>query len=72
MCIRDRYGDDRKAIRSLFSSDLISFFESQPTYHVESNGNSVLIKGVDRLASIEEIKKMMAFAEGLGDALTEK
>ena len=55
-----------------FLRDLISFFESQPTYHVESNGNSVLIKGVDRLASIEEIKKMMAFAEGLGDVLAEK
>ena len=51
---------------------LISFFESQPTYHVESNGKSVLIKGGDRLASIEEIKKMMAFAEGLGDVLSKK
>ncbi len=66
------YGEDRKAIRSLFSSDLISFFESQPTYHVESNGRNVLIKGGDRLASIEEIKKMMAFAEGLGDVLSKK
>ncbi len=66
------YGEDRRAIRSLFSSDLISFFESQPTYHVESNGKSVLIKGGDRLASIEEIKKMMSFAEGLGEVLSKK
>jgi hypothetical protein len=66
------YGDDRKAIRSLFSKDLIYFFENQPTYHVESNGKNVLIKGGDRLASVEEIKKMLSFAEGLGVVLSKK
>ncbi len=66
------YGEDRRAIRALFSSSLISFFENQPTFHVESNGKSVLIKAGDRLASIEEIKKMMSFAEGLGEVLVKK
>ena len=56
-------GEDKKAIRSFFTNDLIFFFESHPLYYVESKGNSLLIRGKERLASIQEIKHLLAFAE---------
>ena len=56
-------GDDPRAIRKWFTPELIFFFESHPQYHIESNGKALLIKGKDRLASIQEVKNMFAFAD---------
>ena len=56
-------GEDKKAIRSFFTNDLIFFFESHPLYYLESKGDSLLIRGKERLASIQEIKHLLAFAE---------
>ena len=56
-------GNDRKAIQKLFTKELIFFFESHPIFHIESNGKRLLIKGKDRLSSIQEIKIMLAFAQ---------
>ena len=58
-------GEDKKSIRSFFTDDLIFFFESHPLYYLESKGDSLLIRGKERLASIQEIKQMLAFAEQL-------
>ena len=58
-------GENPKSIRSFFTDDLIFFFESHPTYYLESNGKSILIRGKERLASIQEIKQILAFAEEL-------
>jgi len=58
-------GNDRVAIRKLFHSELIYFFESHPIFHIESNGSHLLIKGKDRLSSLQEIKIMLAFAKDL-------
>ena len=58
-------GEDVKSIRSFFTDELIFFFESHPAYYLESNGDSILIRGKERLASIQEIKQMLAFAEEL-------
>ena len=58
-------GDDQKALHKLFSPELIFFFESHPIFHLESNGSRLLIKGKDRLSSIQEIKIMLAFAKDL-------
>ncbi len=58
-------GNDDNAIRKLFSPELIYFFESHPVFHIESNGSHVLIKGKDRLSSIQEIKLILSFAEDL-------
>jgi MFS superfamily sulfate permease-like transporter len=55
-------GEDKKAIRSFFTKDLIFFFESHPLYYIESKGDSILIRGKERLASIQEIKHLLAFA----------
>ena len=54
-----------KAIRAFFTSTLIFFFESHGYYRVESIGNSLLIKGKSRLSSIQEIKRLLAFASEL-------
>jgi len=58
-------GENKEEIKSFFCDDIIYFFESHPAYYLESKGDSLLIKGKERLASIQEIKKMMAFAEEL-------
>ena len=65
-------GEDVKSIRSFFTDELIFFFESHPTYYLESNGDSILIRGKERLASIQEIKQMLAFAEELLKILENK
>ena len=56
-------GEDEKAIRAFFTDDLIYFFESHPAFYLESNGDSLLIRSKERLASIQEIKQILAFAE---------
>lgn len=56
-------GEYKKAIRAFFTKDLIFFFESHPLYYIESKGDSILIRGKERLASIQEIKQMLAFSE---------
>ena len=34
-------------------------------FHIESNGHTLLIKGKDRLSSLQEIKMMLSFAKDL-------
>ena len=58
-------GENKEEIKSFFCDDIIYFFESHPAYYLESKGDSLLIKGKERLASIQEIKQMMAFSEEL-------
>jgi len=65
-------GEDEKAIRTFFTDDLIYFFESHPAYYLESNGDSLLIRSKERLASIQEIKQILAFAEELLKILENK
>jgi carbonic anhydrase len=65
-------GEDEKSIRSFFTDDLIFFFESHPAYYLESNGDSILIRGKERLASIQEVKQILAFAEELLKILENK
>ena len=65
-------GEDEKAIRAFFTDDLIYFFESHPAYYLESNGVSLLIRSKERLASIQEIKQILAFAEELLKILENK
>lgn len=62
-------GNNESAIKELFTPELIYFFESHPFFHIESNGNTILIKGKDRLSSLQEIKMMLSFAEDLSRLL---
>ncbi|MBT8266127.1 MAG: SulP family inorganic anion transporter [Bacteroidia bacterium] len=60
-------GDDELAIRNFFRTELVHFFESNPYYHVESNGSSLLLFGRERLASLKEIKALLDFGNRLKD-----
>ncbi len=65
-------GNDTAAIRKIFTPELIYFFESHPFFHIESNGSHLLIKGKDRLSSIQEIKLMLSFAEDFAALLVNR
>ncbi|WP_044401153.1 SulP family inorganic anion transporter [Lacinutrix sp. Hel_I_90] len=58
-------GEDTQAIQTFFTDEITHFFESNPYYHVESNGNDLLIFGRERLASIKEIKALYDFGKRL-------
>ena len=58
-------GDDEIAVKKFFNDELVHFFESNPYFHIESNGNSLLIFDKERLASIREIKGLLDFGRRL-------
>ena len=58
-------GDDENAVKKFFNDELVHFFESNPYFHIESNGNSLLIFDKERLASIREIKGLLDFGKRL-------
>lgn len=54
-------GEHELEIRQFFTDALILFFESNPYYHIESNGKSLLIVDKERLASTKETKALTDF-----------
>ena len=58
-------GENSEEIKSLFTDELILFLESNPYYHIESNGSSLLILKKERLLSVQEIKAMLYFGKQL-------
>ena len=58
-------GENVEDIKAFFNDDLVHFFESNPYYHIESNGNSLLIFSRQRLASTKEIKALLDFGKRL-------
>ncbi|GAA4801995.1 SulP family inorganic anion transporter [Litoribaculum gwangyangense] len=58
-------GDNEADIAKFFNDDVTRFFESNPYYHVESNGNALLVFSKERLASIKEIKSLFDFGKRL-------
>ncbi|MBT8286603.1 MAG: SulP family inorganic anion transporter [Flavobacteriaceae bacterium] len=62
-------GEDETAIQEFFGTDLIHFFESNPYFHVESNGSSLLLFGRERLASLKEIKALLDFGHRLKNVI---
>jgi len=58
-------GEDVNGIKSFFNNSLIQFFEGNPYYHVESNGNHLLVFKKERLATLKEIKVLMDFGKRL-------
>ncbi len=63
-------GEDEDRIKALFDDDLTHFFESNPYYHIESNGSCLLIFGRERQASIKEIKALFDFGKRLRAVLS--
>lgn len=64
-------GPDRDDIQDLFADELILFLESNPYYHIESNGKSIMILKKERLLSVKEIKAMLYFGKQLNILLTQ-
>ena len=62
-------GDDDLAIQNFFTDNLVLFFESNPYYHVESNGASVLVYSKERVAGVKEIKSLHDFGKRLQSEL---
>ena len=58
-------GENETEIKQFFNEDLIHFFESNPYYHIESNGNALLVFGKERMASIKELKALFDFGKRL-------
>lgn len=63
-------GEDEQAIKTFFTDDLVHFFESNPYYHVESNGHALLVFGRERLASVKESKNLLDFGKRLQAIVT--
>ena len=58
-------GPDEAALRKLFQPDLLRFLENADIYHVECNGQALLIFRRLRLAKEREIESMHAFTREL-------
>ncbi len=58
-------GEKTTQIQALFHNDLIFFLESNPYYHIESNGHSLLILKKERLLSVQETKALIYFGQQL-------
>ena len=56
-------GEDEVKIRQLFTPGLIRFLEEEQVYHIECNGNALIIFKSLRIASTDEIKNMVRFTE---------
>lgn len=63
-------GKDQEGIKQFFTDELVLFFESHPYYHLESNGESILILKGQRTATISEIKALASFGKELIDQLS--
>ena len=59
------FGEEEERIKAFFTDDLVRFFESNPYYHVESNGSSLLIFHKQRIAGLKEIKALIDFGSRL-------
>ncbi len=63
-------GEDTQAIQQFFTDEITLFFESNPYYHIESNGKDLLVFGKERLASIKEIKALYDFGKRLKEVVS--
>lgn len=59
-------GEDEEAIRKFFLTDhIIQFLENEEVYHIESDGKALLVFKTLRFSRVNEIEKMIAFADTL-------
>ncbi|MFD2563502.1 SulP family inorganic anion transporter [Aquimarina rubra] len=54
-------GEDVEKIKLFFTDELVLFFESNPYYHIESNGQTLLLMRKERVASVKEIKALLDY-----------
>jgi hypothetical protein len=62
-------GEQPPAIKKFLTPELISFLEDEEFYHVESNGNALLVFRSLRVARSTDIEQMVRFSERLVDII---
>jgi MFS superfamily sulfate permease-like transporter len=65
------HGEDKEAVSKFFTKKLRQFFVDHEVYHVESDGNSIMLFKYFRLASFENVQKMVDFGHNLSEVLLE-
>lgn len=62
-------GNNESEIRSFFTEEIVRFFENQQIYHIESNGNALLIFDKIKLARTDETIAFLDYGEKLATIL---
>lgn len=62
-------GNNESEIRSFFTEEIVRFFENQQIYHIESNGNALLIFNKIKLARTDETIAFVDYGEKLAAIL---
>ncbi|MDF2456148.1 MAG: sulfate transporter [Cytophagaceae bacterium] len=65
-------GFSEAQVREFFTKNLITYFENQDIYHIESLGSELIIYKHAQVASPQEIKSMMDFAKGLVEVIAKR
>ena len=63
-------GTNEAEIRSFFTKELINFFENKQIYHLESNGEALLIFDKIKLARTDETIALINYSKALAGLLT--
>ena len=65
-------GNNEAEIRSFFTDDIIHFFENQQIYHLESNGEALIIFDKIKLARTDETVEFIDYGKKLASLLVAK
>ncbi len=65
-------GPDEEEIRSFFTNEIIQFFENHQIYHIESNGESMVIFDKIKLARTDETISFIDYGKELASLLHKK
>ncbi len=65
-------GRSEKEIKAFLTPECIEFLMNQPAFHMESNGQELLIFHKERVASVAEFKLMVNFASRWADLMAEQ
>ncbi len=65
-------GNHESDIRNFFTEEIIHFFEDQPSYHIESNGEALIIFNKIKLARTDETMAFIDFGNKLAKLLDAK
>jgi hypothetical protein len=63
-------GKEESEIRNFFTDDLIRFFENRQIYHIESNGEALIIFDKIKLARTDETIAVIDYTQALAKLLT--
>ena len=62
-------GNEESEIRSFFTDEIINFFENHQIYHIESNGEALVIFDKIKLARTDETMAFIDYGAALASVL---